>query len=367
MGRRGIFLSLILVTWCDAGRAAEPTQTWRYGGPGQWTQAQTQPAAGAPELTENPTLDRAEQLLAGRRQGAARKIVLDWLRRNRGAPDRDRALLLLAESYYQYGDRIRAFYHLDELLDTYPESRLYAAALERQYEIGDAFLRGYKLRLAGLRLLPAEDNGVEIMFRIQERSPGSPLAERALLRTADYYYASAQYDLASDAYSAYAKAYPRSPEIPRVSLRQGYASLAQFRGLNFDATPLIDARAQLEGVTTNFPDLGRQENVPEVIERIDATLASKLYRTADFYRRTNEPRSAVYLYRYLLTQYPDSREAGRARQQLERMPAWAMADPPPKPTASDVETQSVPARSPESLAPVTPRVTPEPFRTNIRP
>ena len=71
------------------------------------------------------------------------------------------------------------------------------------------------------------------MLRVQQRSPGSPLAERALLRTADWYYSSADYDLAHDAYGVYVKNYPRSPMVPQVKLRQAFSSLAQFRGVRF--------------------------------------------------------------------------------------------------------------------------------------
>ena len=34
-----------------------------------------------------------------------------------------------------------------------------------------------------------------------------------------------------------------------------------------------------------YPELAAEENVPERIDRIDNTLAGKLYGTADFYRR----------------------------------------------------------------------------------
>ena len=320
----------LLLALLTVPSAAQTTQAWKYTGPGQWTpQApRTQPTT---QLIENPTLDKVDRLLARKQHGPARKIVLDWLKKHPKAPDRDRGLFLLAEGYYQYGDRTRAFYHLDELMDYFGESRLFYPALEKQYQIADAYLRGYKNRLFGLPILGAQEDGVEMLFRIQERAPGSPLADRALLRTADYYYDHAEYDLAADAYGFYARRYPRSPLIGRVLLRRAFASLAQFRGLNYDVTPLVDAKAQLEAFRTAFPEMAEQENVTAVTERINATLAAKLYHTAGFYRRTREPRAAAYTYRYLISRYPESREAGRAKQQLERLPQWALADPAPSP------------------------------------
>jgi outer membrane protein assembly factor BamD len=322
---------------CATRPAAAQSRTWTYGGSGQWTQQQQRPAQSQPttQLIDNPTLDKVDRLLARRQHGPARQIVLAWLKRNPKAPDRDRGLFLLAEAYYQYGDRTRAFFHLDELMDYFGESRLFYPALEKQYQIADAYLRGYKNRLFGFPMLGAEEDGVEMLFRIQERAPGSPLAERALLRTADYYYDHAQYDLASDVYEAYARRYPRSPLIPRVQFRRAFASLAQFRGLNYDATPLVDAKAQLRSIQAAYPQMAEDENVPAVIERINATLAAKLYHIADFYVRTHKPRSAAYTYRYLIARYPESREAAKARDKLNRLPQWALAGPPPSPATDE--------------------------------
>ena len=41
--------------------------------------------------------------------------------------------MLIAEALYQYGDRVKAFYYLDELMDEHPDSRYYTQALEKQY------------------------------------------------------------------------------------------------------------------------------------------------------------------------------------------------------------------------------------------
>jgi hypothetical protein len=99
--------------------------------------------------------------------------------------------------------------------------------------------------------------------------------------------------------------------------------------VRWDATPLIDARAQLEDIKVRYPDLASDANVQKFIDNINATLARKLFHTADFYRRTGHPRAAVYTYRELTSSYPDSREAKLAGRQLKRMPASALREPAP--------------------------------------
>ncbi len=284
---------------------------------GRWVEV----TAPTTEQAVDPALLRIEQLIRDRKYTQAEKSAIAWLKRSKDSPLRDRALYLVAEALYQYGDRIRSFFYLDELLDEYPESPLYYQALEKQFQIADAYLNGYKIRFMKIPMFDAKEEAVEMLYRIQQRSPGSPLAEKALLRTADSYYADTDYDLAVDAYGAYIKSYPRSPFVPRAKLRRAYANLAQFRGLRFDATPVIDAKAQLQDVVQAYPELAVEENIPAILGRIDTTFARKLYVTADFYRRTHEPRAASYTYEYLIKNYPETPEAAKAQQALSKLGA----------------------------------------------
>lgn len=285
--------------------------------------------ATQPEVND-PALDRVESLLERHQYDAAKEIVVPWLKSHKVSPVRDRALYLMAEALYQYGDRIQAFYYLDELMDEYPQSKLFYMALDKQYQIADAYLSGYKRRFLLLPILPVEDEAVEMLYRIQQRSPGSPLAEKALLRTAEYYFANRDYDLAADTYAAYIRSYPRSPQVPFARLRQAYSNCAQFRGLRFDPTPLIDARAQLMDILTAYPDLARQNNVQALIDRIDRTFAQKIFATADYYQRTHQLKAAAWNYLYLVKTYPNALEAPKAQTRLAKLPDWTKQPPLPE-------------------------------------
>ena len=324
--------SSILAGWALVATMAATVSAERkvseYSGHGQWHDIATTVPSNQPVI--DPVLDNVERLLDAHRSDEAHDILKPWMKSNPNAPDRDRAVFLLAEVYYQEGsrDRFKAFYFLDELMDKYPASRFYGPALDKQYKIADEYLNGYKNSILGLHILSAEDEAIEMLYRVQERSPGSALAERSLLRTADYYFRTSQFDLAEDAYASYVRSYPRSNEIPYVKLREAFSSLAQFRGSRYDATPLLDARSQFQELIDKYPSLATEENVPERIQRIDDTLAHKLVYIADFYARTNHPAAAVYVYRSLIETYPNSRDAQVARIALQKFPRWALDQPP---------------------------------------
>lgn len=301
------------------------------------------PTQPSQQLQANPTLNRAEALLQARHWKAAHDLIVPWLLAHPTAPDHDRGLFLLAEVYYQNGDRLRAFYHLDELMDKHPESKLFSPALELQYDIADAYLNGYdSVSFFGLELSGKQEEAIDMLFRIQEHSPGSPIAERALLRTANFYYATSQFDVATDAYSSFIRTYPRSPNVPRARLRQAFSSLAEYRGPRFDSTPLLDARAEFRQIQSLYPELAADVNASQRIDEIDADLARKAYLTGDFYRRTHEPQGAVYMYRYVIQTYPNTAEADQARRDLARMPKSALSQPPPPQSSAEAAATTQP-------------------------
>lgn len=330
----------------------------------QATGAQERPAAPQWELTDgrwqpvnrpttvpvaDETLDRVEEMIQGNQGAAAKKVVLSWIRtqgKDRNAPNRDRAVFLLGQANFIAGNRMNAFYNFDEILDLYPESRYWHPSLDRQYEIADQFLKGYKRRFLGLAILEMKQEATEILYRVQQRAPGSPLAEKSLLRVADYYYANGDFDLAADAYAFYARNYPRSPYTPRVRLRQAFSALAQFRGVRFDATPVIEARQQLFDLMASYPRVADEENLPAIVQRIDASLAKKVWVTADFYRRTHKPTASAYYYKWLMMKYPNSPEAQAAPQKLAQLPDWAVRQAAPPGFEQAYPSEAAPATNP---------------------
>jgi outer membrane assembly lipoprotein YfiO len=350
MGKAAGFVAAAGMLLLVSARSAHADpKTWEFAGGGQWPQVATPSTAPA---TPDPTLDRVEQLVKENQNKSAAKLGIDWFLAHKGSGQADRALFLIAQAWYQYGDRVKSFYYLDELMDEHPDSRLYGAALDKQYQIANDYLAGYKRRFLGFPAFHAYDEAIEMLYRIQQRSPGSQLAEKALLRTANYYFSDQQYDFAADTYAAFMRTYPRSPQTPRVKLRYAYSMYAQFRGPRFDAAPVIDAREQLREVIAQYPQMAAEENLPDLVTQLDRNLARKLYWTADFYRRTKEPVGAAYTYRYLAKAYPQTPEGRRAAGLMAKLPEWAVAAAPAPAVSAAYAPSSPPLEAP--------RISPQP-------
>ena len=208
--------------------------------------------------------------------------------------DRDVALWLAADALVEDGRRLRAFFYLDELLDTYPGSDLYLPAARRQFEIADSYLDGEPDRWLFLSEGMGGD-ALEMLFRVQLRAPGSDLAEAALLRTGEHYFERGDYDFAEDVYTVFLDRFPRSPSVPAARLRQAASNLLQYEGPAYDPTPLLDAREQFARFAADYPGRAEAARLAEVLAYVEEQLGKKREIKAGFYDRTRRPEAARLL------------------------------------------------------------------------
>ncbi|MEO0514054.1 MAG: outer membrane protein assembly factor BamD, partial [Planctomycetota bacterium] len=184
---------------------------------------------------------------------------------------------------------------------------------------GVLYTTGFKRKLWGLRWLPADGEGAELLIRVQERAPGSTLGEKASVALGDHYFNSSQMTLATEAYDLFLINYPQSELRQWALLRLIQASLARFKGPEFDGTGLIDAAERLRQYRDEFPAAAERVGVEALLVRIRESLARRDYASANWYDRTGETVSAVLLYRRLIEEYSDTAAAREAVDRLEAL------------------------------------------------
>jgi outer membrane assembly lipoprotein YfiO len=215
-------------------------------------------------------------------------------------------------------------YPYEDLLNNYPTSDLFLPTLEREYNLADAFLNGYKRKFLGLRVLPVTDDALELLDRVQDRQRGSAIAEQAGLRVADYYYNAGKFPEAIDAYSDFLKRYPYSQYVRKAEIRRAEASLGNFRGTLFDFTPLYDARERLATIADAFPQSAEELQVRAIDDRIYQLEGQKDLAIARYYYRAGKKYAASYYYKRVIANWPDTTFADTARKELAtRLPGEA--------------------------------------------
>ncbi len=302
-------LAVLLTAGWQCALAAENNMVWD----GQkWVKA-TPPQPGTPE---GDIAEISSLIEAGKNKKAV-KLVDKFLVTHAASPACEEAINLAGKAEINRGRYWDAYQWYERQITNYPNGAFFERAMDREYMIADAFLNGKKRRALKIFKVSAKEDGIEILMRIAGHSPGSDLAERALLRVADYHFDRQEYPEAIAVYDEFVKSNPQSTRKPYAMLRAARASLLSFRGVKWDDTPLLNAAVRFRVFAQAYPQAGKKENIAGILVEIRETLAHKVFYAGTFYERTHHPQSAIFYYNKVVQEYPDSQWAAQARQRLE--------------------------------------------------
>ncbi|MCB9841221.1 MAG: outer membrane protein assembly factor BamD [Phycisphaeraceae bacterium] len=280
---------------------------------GAWVQtAAPEPGSDAAVMAE------ARRLIVEDRTGEAIKVLDQWLAHNQRSanPYVPEALLLRGDAKVAADNEYSALIEY-EAVTMFPESPHFVTALEREYEIALRYLNGLRRKFLGFRIEDARPTGEELMVRIQERLPGSRLAEQAAIELADYYYRRRDMPMASDMYEIFTRNFPDSPYRRWAMQRWIYSSLARYKGPRHDTTGLVDARNLIEDFRDQYPQDAESAGINEaLLTRVDESLGDKQLETAMWYLRTGDEPSARYTLRRLVRDHPQTVAAVEALRLL---------------------------------------------------
>jgi len=255
----------------------------------------------------NSQLHQAQMALARGDAARAYNLATGWLERFPANPLRAHALLLKADAMLAQGDEYKALYDYEELIRNYPGSDVFVTALQREFSIAKAYANGLRRKFFNtFRWLNADEEAQEILIRVQERLPGSQLAEQAGMELADFYFRKRDLQLASDAYDLFVQNYPRSKQVEKARLRLIYTLLAAYKGPLYDARGLFEASARLKELQALDPVTAQRVGADALIVRIYESEAAKLLSEAAWYDRQDDPISAERYIRRLVEKYPKS-------------------------------------------------------------
>lgn len=256
-------------------------------------------------------------LVAGDASGAE-DAADEWIEENPLDPLVVEAYLIRADAIAAQGDYYRSLHDYELILTLYAGTEQYLVALEREYAIAKLFTGGLKRKTNwfGLRILGAEDVGIELLIRVQERLPGSELGERASIDIGDYYFDQGDMEMASEAYDLFLLNYPGSKQREWAMLRLIQASLARYKGPEFDPSGLTDAAQRLREYKRDYPAAAEKIGADALMVRINESLAKKKLVTAQWYEERGLERGAITMYRNVVTDYPGSAAAQEALKEL---------------------------------------------------
>ena len=280
------------------------------------------------EWVSGETVDVPLEGVAGEARGMidagqyrqAEKMLKEYLKETSTQEEgRAAAMLVYADSAFIRDEYGLADERYRQLIHEYPNTREFAVALRREFEIAKAWLEGKKKRVLGVLFLNAADEALEILSLIEQLAGGFRIAEVALWTQADYYYQTGQFELAEIAYRRLAQNY-HSPRYNKAAMYWSSASaMATFPGIAYDETPLLDAHELYTQYRDKYPQQAQREDIPVLLEQINLKRSQKEYETGRFYCRIRKPEAAAYYFRYVIRNWPETLFAQQAELELGKM------------------------------------------------
>jgi outer membrane protein assembly factor BamD (BamD/ComL family) len=222
-----------------------------------------------------------------------------------------------AEKLYAEGKWLKAVKAYDDFLESYPESRLYESALEREYAIGVAFLNGQKRVMLKVLKVSAYDEGANMMRRLAERTGDRPMAKRALVTLARKYEERGEYYDAYEVWAEISILWPTGNMRELAMLGQAESLHAAYKGPRYDhQSSLVSAKSFYEIYSAQYTEAAKEKEIGERLETIDEQLAYKAFTIGEYYSKAGREQAANLYYQMVMDTWPESKASKLAAEAM---------------------------------------------------
>jgi outer membrane protein assembly factor BamD (BamD/ComL family) len=161
-------------------------------------------------------------------------------------------------------------------------------------------------------------NGIKVYEGIRLNDPTGPLADDALMAQATCYFMDNRFEDAAYHYEILRKDYVRSEHVTQAHLLGLQSYMNAYQGPQYDVTPLKKAETLAEQTMRNYGGSlpAERPRLQQAKETVRAQMAEREYDLGEYYRRLDYNRAARVHYSNVIKEFPDTRFAELAQQQL---------------------------------------------------
>jgi hypothetical protein len=220
-----------------------------------------------------------------------------------------------AELFFCEGKFSKAANYYNKFLDkNYYQSRLYDAALDRQFYIAEAYLAGRKKTVLGIFKIKGYAEGLRIMESIADRAGDRDIGLRAGILVAENYEKRKMLNEAYLKWSEISLQSKTSQETKQILLSMARCKYALYRGSKYDASCLKTAKSHYEDFKLRFPQDAKELDMDNILKQIDDQMAYKQLCIGQYYEKVGNRLSANLYYDMVIQNWPDSPSAESASQ-----------------------------------------------------
>ena len=225
----------------------------------------------------------------------------------------------LGLSWEAKGDPAKATDDYQKLIDRYPYSDRIKDAVKREFAIADDFANGGKIKVLNVPILPGQEKAVEIYKHIIKNAPYGTYGDQAQFKIGEVYKAQGEYEEAQKAYQQVVDEYPSSPLVPQARYQIAYVSMQASKKATYDERYAERAIEEFQGFKENYPTEKQAVEADEAIKALREKKALTNFTTAEFYEKQKKFKSAKVYYEEVVTKYPETASAEKAKKRVEEI------------------------------------------------
>jgi len=331
---------------------------------------------GPDEQQAKFTFAKGEDLFQREKYTAAAKQFKQTARRWPNSSLAQDAMYQMAESQFFAHDYSTATETYDKLLKENANSPHLDKIIRRQFDIAQYWEKHHQYKphwpvtpnfIDNTRpLFDTLGRSLKIYENIRLNDPTGPLADDAIMATANSHFVRGRYNDADYSYELLRNEYPRSEHQYEAHILGLQCKLRKYQGADYDSTPLLEAKKLSKQLKAQFAGKLSEEE-KERLAITEATLQKQLadrdWKLAKFYEGQEHYGSAKFYYAKVLRKFPGTPIADQARENyvaLEGKP-----DSPPVKLASVVDL--LPDNAEQKAIQQVPLLVPQPETLIARP
>lgn len=150
------------------------------------------------------------------------------------------------------------------------------------------------------------DKTLILLEEIEPLLRGKKEAEKAQLLTAQAYYKTKQYEMASYSFKKFYETYPRSEWAEEALYMHAYSLYNQSPESELDQKPTLEAIQSIQVYLNAYPQSKRIEEANNIIKELRSKLELKAYQNALVFYKNSNYKAAIQTITNFEKDYPDS-------------------------------------------------------------
>ncbi len=237
------------------------------------------------------------------------------------------ALYQMAESQFFANEYSAAIETYDRLLKANPNSPHLDKIIRRQFDIARYWEQSHQHKphwpvtpnfLDDKRpLFDTLGRAMKIYENIRLNDPTGPLADDAIMATANSFFVRGRYGDADYSYELIRNEYPRSEHQYEAHILGLQCKLRKYQGADYDGAPLFEAKNLAKQLRVQFAgklNAEEKERLAVTQAMLQKQLADRDWKLAKFYEGQENYGSAKFYYAKVLRKFPNTPAASQARE-----------------------------------------------------